>query len=101
MRYQIEFLRRPADEDSVCLTRAPEAYELRIAEFQAQAWSAQAQAEHGARAWQSATCERRAASSASSCSTAMSAACTKASDLTCDPSIGMGLRAAFKVQKTL
>ncbi len=52
MRYQIEFLRRPADEDSVCLVRAPEVYELRIAEFQAQAWSAQAQAEHGARAWQ-------------------------------------------------
>lgn len=52
MRYQIEFLRRPADEDSVCLTRAPEAHDLRVAEFQAQAWAAQAQAAHGARAWQ-------------------------------------------------
>lgn len=52
MRYQIEFLRRPSDEDSVCLTREPDAGDLRIAEYQAQAWSAQAQAAHGARAWQ-------------------------------------------------
>jgi hypothetical protein len=52
MRYQIEFLRRPSDEDSVCLTREPDARDLRIAEYQAQAWSAQAQAAHGARAWQ-------------------------------------------------
>lgn len=52
MRYQIEFLRRPSDEDSVCLTREPDARDLRIAEFQAQAWSAQAQTAHGARAWQ-------------------------------------------------
>lgn len=52
MRYQIEFLRRPADEDSVCLTREPDAYDLRMAEFQAQAWSEQAQTAHGACAYQ-------------------------------------------------
>lgn len=52
MRYQIEFLRRPSDEDSVCLTREPAAGDLRIAEFQAQAWAEQAQTAHGARAWQ-------------------------------------------------
>lgn len=52
MRYQIEFLRRPSDEESVCLTREPEAHDLRLAEFQAQAWSEQAQTAHGARAWQ-------------------------------------------------
>jgi hypothetical protein len=52
MRYQIEFLRRPCDEDSVCLTREPGARDLRIAEFQAQAWSAHAHAALGARAWQ-------------------------------------------------
>lgn len=52
MRYQIEFLREPADQDSVCLARAPRTAHLRLAEIQAQAWSGGACRDYGASGFQ-------------------------------------------------